>query len=142
MYNRVEYQNIGRQNGINVDFGTVLEGDAPKVILIRCKGRMKPIIKKTTYEEEINELKNDINGIITSKVRGSKSFMNECLANTEISSRSIKFGKYSFVKYDVYVKPCELNTISSYKTNVSKLTNDINLSISERIEGNFKLKTD
>jgi len=142
MNNRVEYQNIGKQNGINVTFGTVLEDENPKVLIIRCKGRIKPLIKKTTYENDINSLKDDIISIIRSRVRNSTEFSDECLANTDISSKSIKYGKYSFIKYDVYVKPYNSRGVSSHNESVSNLTNEINLSISERLGTDFRLKMD
>lgn len=142
MNNRIEYQNIGKQNGINVTFGTALEEKLPSVILIRCKGRIKPIIKKTTYEKDINELKDDILNIIQLKIKNSNLFSNEYLANTDISSRSIKYDKYSFIKYDVYVKPYELKDMQSQSHCISELTKSINLSILERLGTNFQIKMD
>lgn len=142
MINRIEYQNIGKQYGINVTFGTALEENLPRVIMVRCKGRIKPIVKKTTYEKDIDRLKNDILNIIRSNVNDSDFFSNECLANTDISSRSIKYDKYSFIKYDVYVKPYELKDIQSQSHCISELTKNINLSILERLGSNFQIKMD
>ena len=142
MNNRIDYQKIGKKYGINVMFGTVLKEETPHVIMIRCKGRIKPNIRKKNYEDDIEKLKYDIINIINSKVRNSNVFFQECLANTDISSRSIKYNKYSFIKYDVYVKPNVLKTISLHKEDISRLTNEINLSISERLGKDFTLKMD
>lgn len=142
MNNRVEYQSIGKQNGINVTYGTILEGDAPKVIIIRCKGKIKPIVPKKSYENDIDSLKEYINYKILSIVRGSKTFSDECLTNVDVSSRSIKYNKYSFIKYDVYVKPLSEKRIQLHSSDISELTSSINLSIVERLGDDFKIKMD
>ena len=51
MNNRIDYQKIGKKYGINVMFGTVLKEETPHVIMIRCKGRIKPNIRKKNYED-------------------------------------------------------------------------------------------
>ena len=71
------------------------------------------------------------------KLKSSKC-NNDYLFNIDISSKSVKYGKVSFLRYDVYLKPTKLRTIkenrfrfqqlsTKFDKKLEKLLNSINI---------------
>ena len=47
---------------------------------------------------------------------------NDYLFNIDISSKSVKYGKVSFLRYDVYLKPTKLRTIKENRFRFQQLS--------------------
>ena len=62
-------------------------------------------MNKNTYENDIIDIKNKFTEYIDKRIKKSKYFDNNYIFNIDISSKSIKYGKTSFLRYDVYLKP-------------------------------------
>lgn len=110
-------------NTIITKYGTHLNAIKPNVIYLRSKAKIRPLIDKDTFEKEIIKIKNDFNKYVEKQVINNKMLYNNFLSSIDISTKSVKYGKISFLRYDVYLKPVIIDTLEK---NIPLFNNLIN----------------
>lgn len=142
MQSKVRFLTVETNDGITTKYGSIEESDIPSVVLLRGKGRVKAIEKKTSYENEVNLFKKNIEKEINYHIKNSKLYSKEYLVEVELSARNITHSKYSFIKYDIFLKPLVPKSMEQMKNNVVNISKKINGSIISELKGHFQLKID
>lgn len=115
---------LEKEHEINLitKYGSYLSENKPKVIYLRTKAKITPIIEKVSFEENINSIKEEFLKYIEKEVLKNKYLHNTYLSNIEISSKSVKYNKISFLRYDLYLKPKIKNTLQQNQQFFTKLS--------------------
>lgn len=119
-------------------FGSTMNMERPNVVYLRTKSKITPLTEKKEYDKEVNVIKNKFASFVKKTIEKSKSVNNDYLFNIDISSKSVKYGKISFLRYDVYLKPTKPRTINEnrfrfqqlstkFDKKLEKLLNSINI---------------
>lgn len=103
-------------------FGSTLEVERPSVVYLRTKSKITPLIEKKEYDTEVNIVKNKFTSFVKEIIEKSKSVNNDYLFNIDISPKSVKYGKVSFLRYDVYLKPTKQRTIEENRFRLQQLS--------------------
>lgn len=103
-------------------YGSTFDCDKPSVIYLRTKSKITPSIQKKEYDNEIDNIKSSFTDYVKETISNSKSVDNQYLFNIDISSKSVKYGKVSFLRYDVYLRPSKLRTISENRFRMQQLS--------------------
>lgn len=96
---------LQKENNFITKYGTTCRSLKPSVLYLRTKTKITPIVDKNTYENDIIDIKNKFTEYVDKRIKKSKYFDDNYIFNIDISSKSIKYGKTSFLRYDVYLKP-------------------------------------
>lgn len=102
-------------------YGSYTNELKPKVIYLRSKAKITPAINKQSFEESIDLIKSDFLEYVNERIIKSKYIDNSYLSNIDISSKSVKYGKVSFLRYDLYLKPKVRNTLEKNQVIIEKL---------------------
>lgn len=109
--------------------------------MLRGKGKLKPSLRKKTYEEDINFVKNKFNKLVNIQIEGNEEFTKDFLFNIDISSKNIHYDKWSFIKYDIFLKLKDNRVFDILnKDNLHLFIMDINKLLLMSLNGNFDLK--
>ena len=103
-------------------FGSTMNIERPNVVYLRTKSKITPLTEKKEYDKEVNTIKNKFASFVKETIEKSKSVNNDYLFNIDISSKSVKYGKVSFLRYDVYLKPTKLRTIKENRFRFQQLS--------------------
>lgn len=103
-------------------FGSTLEVERPSVVYLRTKSKITPLTEKKEYDTEVNIVKDKFTSFVKEAIEKSKSVNNDYLFNIDISSKSVKYGKVSFLRYDVYLKPTKIRTIEENRFRLQQLS--------------------
>lgn len=103
---------LKKNNNFVTKYGTTCKSLKPSVLYLRTKTKITPIVDKNTYEDDIIDVKNKFTEYIDKRIKKSKHFDNNYIFNIDISSKSITYGKTSFLRYDIYLKPLIKKSIS------------------------------
>ena len=103
---------LKKNNNFVTKYGTTCKSLKPSVLYLRTKTKITPIVDKNTYEDDIIDVKNKFTEYIDKRIKKSKHFDNNYIFNIDISSKSITYGKTSFLRYDIYLKPLINKSIS------------------------------
>lgn len=103
-------------------FGSTLEVERPSVVYLRTKSKITPLTEKKEYDTEVNIVKDKFTSFVKETIENSKSVNNDYLFNIDISSKSVKYGKVSFLRYDVYLKPTKVRTIEENRFRLQQLS--------------------
>lgn len=117
-------------------YGSTLEEQKPSVIYLRTKSRITPSLQMKEYGNEISNVKNAFAKFVEKTVTESKSVMNEYLFNIEISSKSISFGKPSFLRYDIYLKPAKIRTLNENLFRMRQISEKLNKEMKRLLKNN------
>lgn len=127
---------LNKGNCFVTRYGSTLEEEHPSVVYLRTKSKITPIEKKKEYNNEIENVKKDFEIYIKKCIFNCKSVENNFMYNLDITSNSIKFGKTSFLRYDVYVKPTKKRTISQNKYRLQQLSKKIDNGLEKLLNSN------
>lgn len=103
-------------------YGSYSDENKPKVIYLRTKAKIEPLTEKMTFENDIDNIKKEFLIYINKEILKNKSLQDTYLSNIEISSKSVKFGKVSFLRYDLYLKPRVIRTLEKNIKSFTKLS--------------------
>lgn len=142
MYNKIKLLPIETNDGIVTKYGSIENNETPSVILLRGKGRVKAIEKQNSYETEVNLFKKNFEKEICYIIEKTKKYENDYLVYIELSSKNISHSRYSFVKYDIFLKPIVPKTMEQMKKSVINISKSINKSLISELKGYFQLKID
>lgn len=120
---------------------SIINDEKTTILLLRGKGKLKPSLRKKTYEEDIAFIKNKFNELINTKVEGNEEITKDFLFNMDISSKNIHYDKWSFIKYDIFLKLKDNRSFNFLKEdNLHSFIMDINKLLLMSLNGNFDLK--
>lgn len=142
MQDKIKFFNIETNNGITTKYGTIDDCTAPSVILLRGKGRVKAINEQNSYISEVKLFKKNFEKEIEYNIHSSKLFNNECLIYVELSSKNVSTKRFSYVKYDIYLKPLMPKPLLEMEESLINISKPINDSLISLLKGNFLLKND
>ena len=103
-------------------FGSTLDVKRPSVVYLRTKSKITPLTEKKEYDTEVNIVKDKFTSFVKEAIEKSKSVNNDYLFNIDISSKSVKYGKVSFLRYDLYLKPTKQRTIEENRFRLQQLS--------------------
>lgn len=120
---------------------SIINDENTTIILLRGKGKLKPSLRKKTYEEDIASVKNNFNKLVNKKVECNEEITKDFLFNMDISSKNIHYDKWSFIKYDIFLKLKDNRSFNFLKEdNIHSFIIDINKLLLRSLDGNFDLK--
>lgn len=117
-------------------FGSTLEVEHPSVVYLRTKSKITPLTEKKEYDTEVNIVKDKFTSFVKEAIEKSKSINNDYLFNIDISSKSVKYGKVSFLRYDVYLKPTKLRTIEENRFRLQQLSTKLDKQLEHLLNTN------
>lgn len=91
-------------NNIVTKYGSYDTNTKPKVIYLRTKAKITPTINKTSFEEGIINVKNNFINYIKDVIVKNINLEDNHISSIDISEKSVRYGKISFLRYDVYIK--------------------------------------
>lgn len=140
MSSGIDYLKLKDGAIINTKYSIISDDNKSQIIFLRGKGKIRPIESKKTYESDIENLKISFKREFYSQIRRMKLYDDNLLVTLDVSSKGIGYNKFSFIKYDIFIKP--LNTINrnDVDKNLSELINIINSSLLISIDNKFELK--
>lgn len=103
-------------------YGSTIESEYPSVVYLRTKSKITPLIQQKEYDKEVSTIKKRFTEFVHDSILKSKSVDDDYLFNIDISSKSVKYGKVSFLRYDVYLKPSKQRTIEENKFRLRQLS--------------------
>lgn len=127
---------LDKGNNFITKYGTTINTEKPSVIYLRTKSKITPLIKLKEYNNEVNCVKNEFESFVTDAIRKSKCVQNDFLFNVDISEKSIKYGKVSFLRYDVYLKPNKNKTLLGNKFRIEQLSKKFDKKLEELLNQN------
>lgn len=117
-------------------FGSTLEVERPSVVYLRTKSKITPLTEKKEYDTEVNIVKDKFTSFVKETIEKSKSVNNDYLFNIDISSKSVKYGKVSFLRYDVYLKPTKVRTIEENRFRLQQLSTKFDRKLEKLLNSN------
>lgn len=117
-------------------FGSTLEVEHPSVVYLRTKSKITPLTEKKEYDTEVNIVKDKFTSFVKETIEKSKSVNNDYLFNIDISSKSVKYGKVSFLRYDVYLKPTKVRTIEENRFRLQQLSTKFDRKLEKLLNSN------
>lgn len=121
---------LNKQGNFVTRYGTTLNEKEPSVIYLRTKSKITPSVKKKEYNENILRAKNEFTSFAKNYLLNCNDVENAFLFNIDMSPKGVKFGKKSFLRYDVYLRPKVKSTLQE---NQGKMEN-ISLTLDENLE--------
>lgn len=117
-------------------YGSTLETEQPTVVYLRTKSKITPSINKKEYNTEVVEIKTRFSTFVENSIKKCKSVHDEFLFNIDISSKSVRYGKVSFLRYDLYVKPYKVRTIEENRFRLQQLSTKLDKQLEHLLNTN------
>jgi hypothetical protein len=127
---------LDKQNNFVTKYGTTLNEKYPSVLFLRTKSKITPILKKKEYDAEINLVKDSFTTFVKDAILGCKSVEDTYIFNIDISSKGVKYGKTSFLRYDLYVRPTKRTTIEENKFGMQQLSKKLDIHLEQLLNNN------
>lgn len=122
--------NLNKNGNFVTRYGTTIDNETPPVVYLRTKSKITPFEKKKEYNDDIARSKDEFALFAGKYLSECESIDCPFLFNIDISPKGVKYGKTSFLRYDVYLRPKERNTL---KANQEKME-EISLTLDENLE--------
>lgn len=117
-------------------YGSTMDEECPSVIYLRTKSKITPLLEKKEYNDEVIKIKDRFNDFVHKTVMKSKSLENDYLFNIDMSEKSVKFGKVSFLRYDIYVKPTKKQNLQKNFARMSQLSHTLDKKLENLLMSN------
>lgn len=120
-------------NDVKLKIGTV-DKKNPTVVYFEGGFYVKPTVKKESYLNDIDEIKEELNKFVKNYIDSSEKIKKDYMFFTDIAEERIRYNKKSFLTFQLYVKPNDtiLETNKTFK-NVA-----LNLTEEEKLVKEFK----
>ena len=113
---------LEKNNKFITKYGTLLSESKPTVIYLRTKSKITPLKEKPSFEEDIVSIKTQFNNYVKKTILQNKNIDNNYLFNVDISSKSVKWKKVSFLRYDIFLKPLKRKPLLDNKKLFEKIS--------------------
>lgn len=127
---------LDKKNNFVTRYGTTLEEDCPSVIYLRTKSKITPLVKKKEYETEIENVKKSFSSFVKNTITSNNNVDDNYLFNLDITSNGVKYGKVSYLRYDVYLKPLKLKTLEKNKFRMQCLSKKLDRELERLLNKN------
>lgn len=127
---------LDKKNNFVTKYGSTLNEKYPSVLFLRTKSKITPIVKKKEYDVEINSVKENFTSVVRDIVLECKSVEDVYIFNLDISSKGVKYGKTSFLRYDLYVRPTKRRTIEENKYRLQQLSTKLDKHLEKLLSNN------
>lgn len=117
-------------------YGSTIESNNPSVIYLRTKSKITPSKQQKEYGKEVDTIKEKFTEFVHNSINKSKSVHNDYLFNIDISSKSVKYGKVSFLRYDIYLKPIKQRTIEENRFRLQQLSTKFDRKLESLLNSN------
>lgn len=115
---------LTKDNGFKTYISTnEVNEDFPKVVYVRAKVKVTPLIKEKTYEDVILNLKETFNEYGKNILKYCDKIQKNFIFTIDFAERSVAYGKTSHLKYDIYVKPVAKLSLKDNIHYLSEITN-------------------
>lgn len=121
---------LNKGNKFSTRYGSTLEEKYPTVIYLRTKSKITPIVKQKEYNLNVNKVKKSFTIFVDSFIKECDEVNKDYLFNIDISSKGVRYGKTSFLRYDLYLKP----TIKTSLTESINKFQTISLKLDNKLE--------
>ena len=101
-YQNVPIDGVGKVFSATV---SVMNDISPEVIYVKVKGKIRPQTRMSDYSQCVCGIKPAFMEAAERVVRSSERFDDRMLCDIEFSEGSLSTGKWSNVKYSLYLKP-------------------------------------
>ena len=113
---------LNKQGNFITQYGTTLDEKEPSVIYLRTKSKITPSIKQKEYSENILKAKNEFTSFAKNYILNCNDVEDMFLFNIDMSPKGVKFGKKSFLRYDLYLRPKTKLTLEDNKTKMERIS--------------------
>lgn len=127
---------LDKNNNFITKYGSTIDTEKPSVVYLRTKSKITPLINLKEYNNEVNCVKKEFEEFVTHSIRKSKCVQNDFLFNIDISEKSVRYGKVSFLRYDVYLKPIKNKTLLGNKFRIEQLSKKFDKKLEELLNQN------
>lgn len=103
-------------------YGTTLDEKLPSVVYLRTKSKITPSMEMKDYNDNVIDVKDKFTSFVKKTIITNKSVNDDYLFNIDISSKSVRYGKVSFLRYDLYLKPTKSKTIEENLYRIKQLS--------------------
>lgn len=127
---------LNKKNNFVTKYGSTLNDKNPSVLFLRTKSKITPTVNKKEYDCEINSVKEYFTSIVKDTVLSCKSIEDTYIFNIDISSKGVKYGKTSFLRYDLYVRPTKRRTVEENKYRLQQLSTKLDKQLEKLLNNN------
>lgn len=113
---------LNKQGNFITQYGTTLDEKEPSVVYLRTKSKITPSIKQKEYNESILKAKNEFTSFAKNYILNCNDVEDMFLFNIDMSPKGVKFGKKSFLRYDLYLRPKTKLTLEDNKTKMERIS--------------------
>ena len=113
---------LNKGNCFITRYGSTLEEEHPSVVYLRTKSKITPLIKQKEYNENILKAKNEFTSFAKNYILNCNDVEDMFLFNIDMSPKGIKFGKKSFLRYDLYLRPKTKLTLQDNKAKMEQIS--------------------
>lgn len=128
-----------KENKFNITIGTTTCQEKPKVIYVRSKIRISPIIEKETYADEILNIKNEFNQFLKKTLAIQKYYQHNSLFDLSVAENSVDYKKTSHLRYEIYFQTCGEKEFQEHKENLLEMTDILEKELIKNFQ-KFQLK--
>ena len=101
--------------------------DIPKVVFIRVKMTLTPNFMSKTYVDEIIFIKNMFESFSNNYIKSIRDYDGDnYLFSMSVSEKGMKYGKKTHLRYDLFLKPNNEQTMEKQKNTLFKLSRVLN----------------
>lgn len=131
---------LEKSTGFVTKYGTSMENEYPKVLFLRTKARVVPIIKKKSYDIDVLNIKKEFEAYVKDRVYSDDYFDKTYLFNIDLSENSVSWKKVSFLRYDIYLRPTKKDTMSGHKDKFFEFSVSLDNKLVELLEKHSLMK--
>lgn len=128
-----------KENKFNIIIGTTMGQEKPKVVYVRSKIRISPIIEKDTYADEILNIKNEFNKLLKKTLSTQKLYQSNSLFDLSVAENSVDYKKTSHLRYEIYFQTCGEKEFQEHKENLLEMTDVLEKDLIKKFQ-EFHLK--
>lgn len=96
---------LNKQGNFATRYGTTLNETEPSVVYLRTKSKITPLVRQKEYNENILKSKKEFTSFTKDYILNCNDVDDVYLFNIDMSPKGVKFGKKSFLRYDIYLRP-------------------------------------
>ena len=125
-----------KELNIKTKYGSNLNDKMPSVFYLRTKIKITPIKEKLTYENDLNQFKKSFTQEVNNIIKECNFINRNYLFDIDMSLKAIKYDKFSFLRYNLYLKPKSKDTLLNHKSYFEYINEKINKKLISLLENN------
>jgi predicted RNA-binding protein Jag len=127
---------LDKQNNFVTRYGSVKSEKVHSVIYLRTKSKLTPAIKKKEYNIEVDDIKEKFTSFVNKCIINCNTIENIYLFNIDISSKGLKYGKMSFLRYDLYLRPTKQKSLGQNQFRMQQLSTKLDKYLEKLLNDN------